>query len=691
MPLETVNLAAEKAASAADRATFQPTTEELHTIQEKLKDPKFVELMHDYMQSLQDPETLKEEQAYLEQSEREAREGGDYSFEFIFPRGGFVVELLQPTTQHISLAELKKMGSTRTEMVREARSYVNICSSEKVDEYREEPTGNREGSHWHVPVSVSQKRLDYYTPVTKSGNTTNTALPNPTTGSSSSSVDVCYVYDAVFHPKTISLADRSARFMCFLVEIAVEHINSGYKESNGFEFRRLPSSVISVGQPKNQTVRRQGTTTPFDVDRSKPVLMKPTKHLDETTTTAAASPTAAAQAHRLPPHTIAHRGRVALSDAWQWKVSDSRVGVPEELLVRMTFEKVRRAVHLEIDITEDGTALRVSKTAEQTDYEGILVLPFTVKTEPCAAKFDKSSGVLTLTLTVVPPQVDAATAMMADELKAKYVGRSDPHEEAGDCHGDTTTTAAALDPLPAEGLKADATSLDGQQQSPHEEEDAATEKSSSPPEACATAAATLATVPPVAADPANERAAAMMAKVAAARRAREAAAAAERAAAVAVTTTEEQVEPTSNVDGTTPNPDVSAAVAHTNSAEETRETEHVSSEASTVAAANANAGDCAEIPFLQRRAPTATTPEASEMASLRSRQQAWAALIHEEMANAQEIDETEAVAAALQAENDAVTAKQKLDKIRELEELEAKVTAQMAAVPLRNTYIFAID
>ncbi len=38
-------------------------------------------------------------------------------------------------------------------------------------------------------------------------------------------------YDAVFHPKTVQLANDSPKFMCFLVEICVEHINEGYQKS----------------------------------------------------------------------------------------------------------------------------------------------------------------------------------------------------------------------------------------------------------------------------------------------------------------------------------------------------------------------------------------------------------------------------------------------------------------------------
>ena len=92
MPIESLNLHDKKDNSKA-------TPEEMKMITEKMKDPEFMKLFSEYAESLQDPAYRKEEEEYLEQVEREAREGGDHSFEFIFPKPHFCVELLQKDKQ----------------------------------------------------------------------------------------------------------------------------------------------------------------------------------------------------------------------------------------------------------------------------------------------------------------------------------------------------------------------------------------------------------------------------------------------------------------------------------------------------------------------------------------------------------------------------------------------------------------
>src|SRR5689334_6974955 len=91
---------------------FKPTAQELKTIAEKMKDPEFMKLWTEYAMSLKDPAYRKEEEEYLKQVEKEAREGGNYSFEFIFPKPRFVVELLEG----------------------DGKTFLNICESDKVDE-----------------------------------------------------------------------------------------------------------------------------------------------------------------------------------------------------------------------------------------------------------------------------------------------------------------------------------------------------------------------------------------------------------------------------------------------------------------------------------------------------------------------------------------------------------------------------
>lgn len=383
MPLHSINVHDRK-------EEFKPTTEELKIIGDKMKDPEFVKLMHEYMQSLEDPETRKEEEAYLEQMEKEAKEGGDYSFDFVFPKASFVIQLQQTPGEKQPV-------------------YVNMCTSDKVDEFREETTNNRMGSNWHVPVAVSQSRDEQF-----EGSTVT-------------------VYDAAFHPKTLELSFRSNRFLCFLAEIVVENVNQGYQKRYGFEFNRLGSNVVSIGVPKNQTIRRKNGEAAFPVSPEPvsrgPIRPPPASHKDpaaapQTTAAppppppAAAAPTASTKLSgpTLPVFQIAHRGEIDLSDAWNWKVVDKRIGIPKELVVRIELPGVTSAAHLDLDIA-DGY-LELARSTHHR-FGGTIPLPFTVDATPKSAKFDKSKQQLTLTLSVIPPSMPEDVRAFHDERKAQ--------------------------------------------------------------------------------------------------------------------------------------------------------------------------------------------------------------------------------------------------------------------------------
>ncbi|KAG5507659.1 hypothetical protein JKF63_06608 [Porcisia hertigi] len=774
MPLEHINLSRSSGAEASAGKSgdkFTATPEELRVIQEKMKDPVFAELMHEYMMSLEDPETRREEEAYLEQAEREAREGGDYSFEFVFPRAAYVVELLDPWNTTVSAAELKKLGlDTDTtkqngSKLRGVRSFLNMCSSDKVKAFTEHTTGDVNGSNWEVPVSVSQRRIEAYNPVKSSSSASipsEYAAARDSASAPSSSLSVCIVRDVVFHPSTLSLADRSTRFLCFLTEIAVEHINSGYGESNGFQFRRLPSSIASIGTPLNQTIRSASKTggSPFDVDPRAPVLTKPTKNFKNgedsgnsspnsatrpppppapaaaaavtsstprvssakastssrardakgpksTVSEAAEDSVASSKVAALPPYTITHRGTIDLADAWQWKVSDKRVGVPEELIVKMTFAGVRRAAMLDISITPEGHAVRVEPTAGQSRYEGLLVLPFTVEETPRQALFDCTHGVLTLTLKVVPPPLPDGVPS-AEQLRKELQGEpcdavgeemSEISERvAGDKQAQLESPLDAASP-PAAAVKAGASAKEVLVSTASVARAESPQKASAHPPAV-TPAAKTSSGPELAHIGDQARVAAMMAQVRAAREAREAAAAAADA-----------VEAEGN-NGLEPAPRVESAAAACPSPESAQDTTSHQAQQMTSAfpggdtpAGTAAAEGVAEeaIPFIRKSTATTTLPavvdmgsrgcdeESDDLTALRARQQAWAAMIEADMKATKAREEAEAAKAAEKAEAQAAKARRKIEAEKEVERLAHIAKVKRDSLPLSNKYIFSID
>ena len=198
-----------------DGEKLNMTSDEMNRFKDCMKDPKFMDLWNDYAAEISDPANLKEQEEYLKQVEREAKDQGDHSFTFIFPKANFCVKLKS-----------------------KERVYINICDDEKVDEPAEETTGNVQASSWNVPISLGKPRHEMHN-------------EKPSV-----------VVDACYHPKSTYLAKMSDKFMVFLVEIAVENINHSYinkepefliKEQLPMQFSRV--SVSAVGNPAAQTIR----------------------------------------------------------------------------------------------------------------------------------------------------------------------------------------------------------------------------------------------------------------------------------------------------------------------------------------------------------------------------------------------------------------------------------------------------
>ncbi|EAN78660.1 pre-RNA processing PIH1/Nop17, putative [Trypanosoma equiperdum] len=694
MPLETVNFMNK---NTKDGETFTPTPEEIQTIRKKMDDPKFLKLFQEYMKSMEDPETRREEEAYLEQVEREAREGGDYSFDFVFPRPGFVVELLEAKTSY----RVKATSSVAAQAKKHANTpvYINMCSSEKIDPFREETTGDRNSSNWFVPVSISKPRTELFS-----------EEPNRNAGEEGQEVESCgpdavVVYDAVFHPHTLQLADRSDRFCCFLVNIAVEHINTGYGDNHGFQFRRLSSDVASVGSLQNQTVRREKGKSPFELAANEPVLKRPTQKLPQPLEVAeeksgrgsssekgiagsvgcrsdgnkgkdkkviseeakgSSTRRGTPEEENMPQYTIAHRGHIDLSDTWGWKIVDRRIGVPEALVVKMEFVGLQSSSALDVEV--EGMYVKIARS-NLHNYHGSLLLPFTVEPTPLEAKFERKRSTLTLVLRVVPP---APTGVSAADMRQQLMGS---------CTADAPMDADAggeqvLNDHHTDGKKADTATVDDDANPTTESEDVHTgtavpnsmEKNVERREEDVS-------TPQFSTMSDQERVRQVMEKVQAARRERE-------------RVEREEIEKKSGENRKDTNTDttVTEGCALGNGAvvDSSIDHNHTPVEAATVMPAATAAVPPSDGPSDERR-------KEEELETLRRRQDAWRQGVQQRLDMTEEEERQEAQRVEREAQREAERLKRRANAAKLQEAAEAKLRECMNEVPLSNKHIFTID
>eukprot|EP00760_Papus_ankaliazontas_P015085 PhM_4_TR1633/c0_g1_i1/m.57658/K19751/DNAAF2, KTU, PF13; dynein assembly factor 2, axonemal len=356
---------------------FQATPEEINMIKSKMNDPEFRRLWEEYAESLTDPKYRAEEEEYLKQVEAEAKAGGDHSFDFVIPEGRFVVKL--------GAKEGKK------------RVYINVCASEKIEEASEDASGGRV-AQWRVPVSVGPSHEEEH------------------------EGHVVVVFDAVYHPRTLFLADRSQGFTSMLVDIAVENINHGYKKSYGNQHQRMGSAITSIGRPKPQTIRGKPKSTPPTTTTSPSPSSAPPK-----SATAAAPATAQKAKPAAPPkpsYKVLHRSGVDLLDAWNFKHSDKRIGVPTHLIVRVELPGVVTVSEIDAEVLEKSVVLTCT-SGKYSDVD--IPMPFTVDPDDVKAKFEKGKQVLTITVRVKEQKEDVAVKESLQRQRKEF--ESDAREQ----------------------------------------------------------------------------------------------------------------------------------------------------------------------------------------------------------------------------------------------------------------------
>lgn len=161
------------------------TKEEFERISEALKKEEFRKLFLDYIEEIQDPENRKRYEEEITQIE--AERGVDVVF--IHPQPGFVIKTSQDGSE---------------------KCFINCAKSEHVakptNQISVDPKTGSRGLSWSIPMAQAPPRDD---------------LDNRNKR--------CRVYDVVFHPDALYLAERNKSFHKCLVDTALDAVEREYK------------------------------------------------------------------------------------------------------------------------------------------------------------------------------------------------------------------------------------------------------------------------------------------------------------------------------------------------------------------------------------------------------------------------------------------------------------------------------
>ncbi|TGZ51150.1 Protein kintoun [Temnothorax longispinosus] len=166
-----------------DWEDFDVSREELRNITDCLKKEEFRKLLIEYAEEVTDPDNRKIYEKEITQLEKER--GVDVTF--VNPEPGYVI---------------------KTSVDGDRKCFLNISKNEVVARPTSQPSyeqGHR-GLQWSIPYTLIPPRYDLDKKNVR-----------------------CVVYDVVFHPDTIYLASKNARFREIVNDTAMDGVESNFK------------------------------------------------------------------------------------------------------------------------------------------------------------------------------------------------------------------------------------------------------------------------------------------------------------------------------------------------------------------------------------------------------------------------------------------------------------------------------
>ncbi|XP_061824368.1 protein kintoun [Nerophis lumbriciformis] len=352
------------------------SVDEIQRLTKAFKDENFRKMLHEYAEEISDPENRRiyeEEIAILEQ------ERGN-NIEFIHP---------QP------------FRALKTSLNRKQKCYINICGNEKVGKPECKcgvSEDGRRGQCWSLPHNLSQGRQD----TDPKGNKIT-------------------IYDVVFHPDTLHIANKNSKFMEMVSSTAVKAIQDAFKvtldENNMKEMK-----TKYKGMPHPCVIRKRipgfKPTDPQDDPLAFPYPdEKPPKEItpDPKPRSYVIQPEKIKK-HSEPSYTVKYRSFIDLQD-FRYSRDSAKSPRPKEIIVTIDVPLLKSVADVNLEVKEKSLLLE----SESPAYRLELPLSYPVDEEEGEAKFSKQKGQLTVTLPVLPSNE-------ATEFFAQHAGDRDRTE-----------------------------------------------------------------------------------------------------------------------------------------------------------------------------------------------------------------------------------------------------------------------
>lgn len=354
----------------------QLTRTDLENIEDAMKQKKFRDLLNDYCDEIRDPANQALYQKEMVQLEKER----GYDITFINPKGGYVI---------------------KTSVAGDRKAFINICSNENVGKpsYKVQEVNGKRGMNWLIPYSLVPPREDF-----------------------DGKNQRCIIYDVVFHPDTVRMAEVNKQFRGLVNKTAFDGLQTTYNihlDNNNSRFPKsyykgmITPSVIRKEDPdykppteedcKHLSQEMMDKLYPQKTysENDNPARQTANQHKQKPRKTNKSAPEfshKSEEGYTIPKYVIKQQKNVDFQEYTYHRDSKQHSAIPSLLIIEINLPLLSSTSDCTLDVQEKLLTLISEKPAK---YKLNIPLPYSVNDLSGSAKFDKSKSKLIVTLPVI--------------------------------------------------------------------------------------------------------------------------------------------------------------------------------------------------------------------------------------------------------------------------------------------------
>ncbi|KAJ0062725.1 hypothetical protein NL108_004358 [Boleophthalmus pectinirostris] len=338
------------------------TEEEIGRFTKAFKDENFRKMLRDYAEEISDPENRKKYEKEIGILEKER---------------GNSVQFIHPTP----------FKCIRTSVNGQNKCYVNVCANDKIGKpscKSGQSEDGKSGHHWSLPYSLHPERKELNTKGNK-----------------------ILIYDVIFHPDTLHMASTNSRFMDMVTNAAIQGIQDGFNVCLDKKNIKTMSTKYK-GNPQACVIRKpipgfKAKDTPNDPDplafpypNNKAAVSKKEEPKNGKSHSKNFANT---QEQTQPLYTLKYRSFIDIQD-FRCTRDSNQSSRPKEIILTVELPLLKSVAAITLEVKEKSLLLE----SHDPVYKLELSLAYAVDEDRGAAKFNKQTRQLVITLPVQPPE-----------------------------------------------------------------------------------------------------------------------------------------------------------------------------------------------------------------------------------------------------------------------------------------------